>query len=188
MKVFWGTYIVGGCERINLLSFLGGGGGWKKPNLSYPWNLPRSSLVFVWVLLAVHFRPSSEFLAVDRSVSHTFISSIPFIHQFSVLLPSWQFSLSDGFGPVENSAVPHGTQGAPTSAGAQASRLVPGSFQKAAPGPQRTWQDPPPQKKNPCPVCGQAGCCGSPEALAQASLNRPTKPLLRGDFLSCRAE
>lgn len=126
---------------------MGGGGGWRKSNLSYPWNLPWSSLVFVWVLLAVHFRPSSEFLAVDRSVSHTFISRLPFIHQFSVLLPSRQFSLSDGFGPVENSAVPHGTQGAPTSAVARANRLVAGSFQKAASGPQRTWQDPP--QKNP---------------------------------------
>lgn len=104
----------------------------------------------VWVLLAVHFRPSSEFLAVDRSVSHTFISRLPFIHQFSVLLPSRQFFLSDRFGPVENSAVPHGTQWAPTSAGARASRLVAGSFQKAAPGPQRTWQAPP--QKKPMPI------------------------------------
>lgn len=110
-----------------------------------------SVLPGVWVLLAVHFRPSSEFLAVDRSVSHTFISRLPFIHQFSVLLPSRQFSLSDRFGPVENSAVPHGTQGAPTSAGARASRLVAGSFQKAAPGPQRTWQGRPPQK-TPMPI------------------------------------
>lgn len=52
---------------------MGGGGDWRKPTLSHPCNLSRSSLVFVWVLLAVHFRPSSKVLAVDRSGSHTFI-------------------------------------------------------------------------------------------------------------------
>lgn len=140
---------------------MGGGGGWRKPTLSHPWNLSRSFLVFVWVLLAVHFRPSSEVLAVDRSgFTHVHQRRLPFIRQFSVLLPSRQFSLSDGFVPVENSAVPHGTQGAPTSARAQASRLVAGSFQKASPGPQRTWQEPYPPKKTHAQSVGRQAVAG----------------------------
>lgn len=149
---------------------MGGSGGWRRSNLSHPWNLSQSSMVFVWVLLAVHFRPSSEFLAVDGSGSHTFISvGSPLFANSVCCSLAGNFPFQTGFVPVENSAVPHGTQGAlqPQQGLRPAGWLLAISRRhpRGLKGPGRT----PPQKKSPCPVYGQAGCCGSPEALARVA-------------------
>lgn len=162
-----------------------GGGGCGKLSLSGPVNWP--STVFVWALEAVHLWPSSGFLAVDPSGSRVGQHRLSFIHQVSALLPSRKFSLSNRLVPAGRLRSPASDAGAPTLAGARPSRLVACSFQKAALGLQ-SEDLARPLSPPLCPVCGQGGCCGSPEAQAQASLNRPVKSLLSGYFRSCRTE
>lgn len=81
---------------------------------------------------------------MDASGSHAraaFISAGSLLFPNSVLCYlAGNFPFQTGSFLLENCS-PASDAGAPTSTGAPASRLVAYTFQKAASGPQRTWQD-----------------------------------------------